>query len=115
MDVKCPGKCNVLDRFYLNSCNLYSCEYNQFQIKEAKHLVGSLMLDHRVSSCCIAFLVIEFIPINSYDKLYVLGCYKITTVFSHAQTVVLCVGCSTVLCQPTGGKARLTEGKHFMY
>ncbi|CAI9152481.1 unnamed protein product, partial [Rangifer tarandus platyrhynchus] len=22
------------------------------------------------------------------------GCYKITTVFSHAQTVVLCVGCS---------------------
>lgn len=39
------------------------------------------------------------------------GCYKITTVFSHAQTVVLCVGCSTVLCQPKGGKARLTEGK----
>uniref|UniRef100_UPI00398E5DF4 small ribosomal subunit protein eS27-like n=1 Tax=Pristiophorus japonicus TaxID=55135 RepID=UPI00398E5DF4 len=38
------------------------------------------------------------------------GCYKITTVFSHAQTVVLCVGCSTVLCQPTRGKARLTEG-----
>uniref|UniRef100_A0A452TZL5 40S ribosomal protein S27 n=1 Tax=Ursus maritimus TaxID=29073 RepID=A0A452TZL5_URSMA len=36
-------------------------------------------------------------------------CYKITTLFSHAQTVVLCVGCSTVLCQPTGGKARLTE------
>merc|ERR1712203_512943 len=37
----------------------------------------------------------------------------ITTVFSHAQTVVLCVGCSTVLCQPTGGKARLTEGCSF--
>uniref|UniRef100_A0A915LVQ2 40S ribosomal protein S27 n=1 Tax=Meloidogyne javanica TaxID=6303 RepID=A0A915LVQ2_MELJA len=29
------------------------------------------------------------------------GCYKITTVFSHAQSVVVCVGCSTVLCQPT--------------
>ncbi|XP_064216272.1 small ribosomal subunit protein eS27-like [Aotus nancymaae] len=41
------------------------------------------------------------------------GCYHITTVFSHAQTVVLCVGCSTVLCQPTGGKARLTEGCSF--
>merc|ERR1712241_988501 len=41
------------------------------------------------------------------------GCYKITTVFSHAQTVVLCVGCSTVLCQPTGGRARLTEGCPF--
>ncbi|XP_023083294.1 40S ribosomal protein S27-like [Piliocolobus tephrosceles] len=41
------------------------------------------------------------------------GCYKITTVFSYAQTVVLCVGCPTVLCQPTGGKARLTEGCSF--
>uniref|UniRef100_A0A2K5J0J8 40S ribosomal protein S27 n=1 Tax=Colobus angolensis palliatus TaxID=336983 RepID=A0A2K5J0J8_COLAP len=41
------------------------------------------------------------------------GCYKITIVFSHAQTVVLCVGCCTVLCQPTGGKARLTEGCSF--
>ncbi|XP_060981311.1 small ribosomal subunit protein eS27-like [Dama dama] len=41
------------------------------------------------------------------------GCYKITTVFNHAQTVVLCVGCSTVLFQPTGGKARLTEDCSF--
>ncbi|XP_050607158.1 40S ribosomal protein S27-like isoform X1 [Macaca thibetana thibetana] len=41
------------------------------------------------------------------------GCCKITTVLSRAQTVVLCVGCSTVLCQPTGGKARLTEGCSF--
>ncbi|KAM7116626.1 small ribosomal subunit protein eS27-like [Molossus nigricans] len=41
------------------------------------------------------------------------GCYKITMAFSHAQTVVLCVGCSTVLCQLTGGKARLTEGCFF--
>ncbi|XP_054845954.1 40S ribosomal protein S27-like [Eublepharis macularius] len=41
------------------------------------------------------------------------GCYKITTVFSHTQMVVLCVGCSTVLYQPTGGKARLTEGRSF--
>ncbi|OMH86059.1 40S ribosomal protein S27 [Zancudomyces culisetae] len=38
------------------------------------------------------------------------GCYNITTVFSHAQTVVVCNGCSTILCQPTGGLARLTEG-----
>ncbi|KAB0371803.1 small ribosomal subunit protein eS27-like [Muntiacus reevesi] len=41
------------------------------------------------------------------------GCYKITTVFSHAQTVVLYVGCPTVLWQLTGGKARLTEGCSF--
>ncbi|XP_032964818.1 40S ribosomal protein S27-like [Rhinolophus ferrumequinum] len=37
------------------------------------------------------------------------GGYKITIVLSQAPTVVLCDGCSTVLCQPTGGKARLTE------
>ncbi|CEH14436.1 40s ribosomal protein s27 [Ceraceosorus bombacis] len=41
------------------------------------------------------------------------GCFAITTVFSHAQTVVLCGSCSTVLSQPTGGKARLTEGCSF--
>jgi len=41
------------------------------------------------------------------------GCFAITTVFSHAQTVVICGSCSTVLCQPTGGKARLTEGCSF--
>ncbi|XP_055474634.1 40S ribosomal protein S27-like [Psammomys obesus] len=41
------------------------------------------------------------------------GRYKITTVFSHAQTVVHCIGCSTVLCLPTGGKARPTEGCSF--
>ncbi|XP_044088366.1 40S ribosomal protein S27-like [Neovison vison] len=32
----------------------------------------------------------------------------------HAETVVLCVGCPTVLCQPTGRKARLTEGCFFL-
>ncbi|XP_029797112.1 40S ribosomal protein S27-like [Suricata suricatta] len=41
------------------------------------------------------------------------GCYKITTIFSQAQTLVLCFGCSILLGQPTGGKARLTEGCSF--
>ncbi|XP_012781151.2 small ribosomal subunit protein eS27-like [Ochotona princeps] len=40
-------------------------------------------------------------------------CYKIITAFSHAETAVLCIVCSTVLCQPTGGKVRLTEGCSF--
>lgn len=44
-----------------------------------------------------------------------LGCLNISTVFSHAQTVVLCSSCGTVLCQPTGGRARLTEGKSFVF
>ncbi|KAG1716787.1 hypothetical protein ID866_385 [Astraeus odoratus] len=38
------------------------------------------------------------------------GCFAITTVFSHSQSVVPCSSCAMVLCQPTGGKARLTEG-----
>lgn len=33
-------------------------------------------------------------------------------VYSHSQIVVLCAACSTELYQPTGGKARLTEGVH---
>jgi len=41
------------------------------------------------------------------------GCFKITIVFSHAKKVVVCGNCSTVLCQPTGGRARLTEGCSF--
>lgn len=42
------------------------------------------------------------------------GCFAITTVFSHAQTVVTCAACASILCQPTGGKARLTEGACFL-
>uniref|UniRef100_A0A453SYW1 Uncharacterized protein n=1 Tax=Aegilops tauschii subsp. strangulata TaxID=200361 RepID=A0A453SYW1_AEGTS len=41
------------------------------------------------------------------------GCFNITTVFSHSQTMVVCPGWETVLCRPTGGKARLTEGCSF--
>eukprot|EP00276_Gloeochaete_wittrockiana_P008043 CAMPEP_0184644304 /NCGR_PEP_ID=MMETSP0308-20130426/1044_1 /TAXON_ID=38269 /ORGANISM="Gloeochaete witrockiana, Strain SAG 46.84" /LENGTH=83 /DNA_ID=CAMNT_0027072757 /DNA_START=29 /DNA_END=280 /DNA_ORIENTATION=+ len=40
-------------------------------------------------------------------------CVNVTTVFSHARTVVLCGSCNTVLCRPTGGRARLTEGCSF--
>lgn len=49
-------------------------------------------------------------PETDLDRLSVTGCFAITTVFSHADTVVICGSCTTVLCQPTGGKARLTEG-----
>merc|ERR1712072_1618910 len=37
------------------------------------------------------------------------GCLQITTVYSHAQSVVLCNNCNVMLCKPTGGKARLSE------
>lgn len=62
--------------------------------------------------CCFNYFTFMLLLLVSllWLRVFFAGCYKITTVFSHAQTVVLCVGCSTVLCQPTGGKARLTEG-----
>ena len=41
------------------------------------------------------------------------GCFVITTVFSHATTQVQCDSCALMLCQSTGGKARLTEGCSF--
>jgi len=41
------------------------------------------------------------------------GCLQITTVYSHAQTVVLCQNCNVMLCKPTGGLARLSEGCSF--
>lgn len=41
------------------------------------------------------------------------GCMAITTVFSHATNVVVCGSCAVMLCQPTGGMARLTEGCSF--
>merc|ERR1712170_185952 len=38
------------------------------------------------------------------------GCSLITTTFSHSQSTVICESCGNILCTPTGGKARLTEG-----
>ncbi|ODV84660.1 hypothetical protein CANARDRAFT_28821 [[Candida] arabinofermentans NRRL YB-2248] len=40
-------------------------------------------------------------------------CLQITTIFSHAQTAVTCDSCTTVLCTPSGGKAKLSEGCAF--
>ncbi|XP_062959101.1 small ribosomal subunit protein eS27-like [Cynocephalus volans] len=52
-------------------------------------------------------------PNSSFMDVKYPGCYNITTVFSHAQTVVLCVNCSTVLCRSAGRKARLLERYSF--
>merc|ERR1711920_857489 len=52
-------------------------------------------------------------PNSSFMDVKCQGCFNITTVFSHSQSVVVCGSCSAVLCQPTGGRARLTEGCSF--
>ncbi|ESR60130.1 hypothetical protein CICLE_v10017799mg [Citrus x clementina] len=44
---------------------------------------------------------------------FFMGCFNITIIFSHSQTVVVCGNCQSVLRQPTGGRARLTEGCYF--
>ncbi|XP_071076420.1 small ribosomal subunit protein eS27-like [Desmodus rotundus] len=41
------------------------------------------------------------------------GCPKITIAVSDAQTVVSCVACSTVFCQPTGRKSQADRGCSF--
>ena len=86
MDVKCPGKCVDVWGFARSVPCLLVTNYHN------------------------PMFLISFTHILPFPGLPLSGCYKITTVFSHAQTVVLCVSCSTVLCQPTGGRARLTEG-----
>jgi ribosomal protein S27E len=88
------GKCDVYNCLLFFTILLY-CGLTMFDLKSFKHA-------HLKFTFSFKFLTI-------FSK-FISGCYKITTVFSHAQTVVLCVGCSTVLCQPTGGRARLTEG-----
>lgn len=41
------------------------------------------------------------------------NCFAITTVYSHATSQVTCTGCTTMLVQPTGGKASITVGCSF--
>ncbi|KAG0233395.1 40S ribosomal protein S27 [Actinomortierella wolfii] len=41
------------------------------------------------------------------------GCQTISLMYSHVQTVVQCPKCQAVLCQPTGGLAKLSEGVSF--
>ncbi|KAL4570059.1 hypothetical protein LXL04_025709 [Taraxacum kok-saghyz] len=52
-------------------------------------------------------------PNSFFMDVKCLGCFHIATVFSHSQTVVECANCKAVLCQPTGGRALLTEGCSF--
>ncbi|KAG5534633.1 hypothetical protein RHGRI_022677 [Rhododendron griersonianum] len=59
------------------------------------------------------FMVTPYAPRFPRTDVKCQGCFNITTVFSHSQTVVVCGNCQTVLCQPTGGRSKLTEGCSF--
>lgn len=37
-------------------------------------------------------------------------CYNISTIFSHSQTSVTCQHCTNILCNTSGGKAKLSVG-----
>ena len=41
------------------------------------------------------------------------NCYSIATVYSHAQSVAICEGCTQVLSKPTGGKCKLSVGSSY--
>lgn len=79
------------------------------QAEEARPIT-QLLLHGRQMSRYVATHTQSYITHDS-----TLGCFAITTVFSHAHTVVLCGSCSSILCQPTGGRARLTEGVHLPF
>lgn len=71
---------------------------------------GKLLSNFQISSCSLTFFLFLF----SLRIVYLIVVdVRSTTVFSHAQTVVVCGDCTMILCQPTGGKARLTEGCSF--
>lgn len=93
--------------------NARGCLFNEFQLTPLSSQLHEQTVPVVKITCDIVLVMLNLSPLLCVCVCVVCGsagCYKITTVFSHAQTVVLCVGCSTVLCQPTGGKARLTEG-----
>jgi len=46
----------------------------------------------------------------SLTHVLITGCLNVNVIFSNPSTVIHCSSCSTILCQPTGGKGRLTEG-----
>lgn len=91
--------CPNFIQFYL--CRMWSarvvstCECSTIHIELNYHSVFCISSSHR-----FFFLILHV-------------CDNRTTVFSHSQTVVVCGNCQTVLCQPTGGRARLTEGCSF--
>ena len=86
-----------------------------------------LLLDHSI--CYLLYILMWYIWLvgllhtnhfwpqnNEYSIWFAVNnntFYDRTTVFSHAHTSVICSNCQTVLCTPTGGKARLTEGCNF--
>ena len=41
------------------------------------------------------------------------GCLSISTLYSHSQSVQYCVGCSTPINAPTGGKTVISDGFHW--
>lgn len=47
---------------------------------------------------------------NSYFMDVKCTCGTVSTVFSHANTVVVCPKCNHVIAQPAGGLAKITSG-----
>ena len=82
---------------------LYWCNWNELYHEASGPIPCAwITLQNNIFSICDSSKILTFtlFPLSSNS----------TTVFSHAQTVVMCGSCSVMLCQPTGGRARLTEG-----
>lgn len=109
MDVKCPGKLSMCFKFLkllLVQLNILKINFNYNQI-----LIVILIFLFSINNCNP-----KLFP-NPQQTLVMIehasGCLRIQTVFSHAQSVIQCKGCTTILSTPTGGKARLRDGCSF--
>ncbi len=73
--------------------------------------VNAMFLGGPAGGCCLRHPSVSHLCFLLSPLLVYALCS--TTVFSHAQTAVVCANCSVLLCTPTGGKTRLTEGCSF--
>ncbi|KAF1744745.1 hypothetical protein MXB_2208 [Myxobolus squamalis] len=48
-------------------------------------------------------------PNSYFSEVECANCKKIQTLFSHVSSPVFCVGCSSMIAKPTGGKTKLAK------
>ncbi|KAG2744843.1 hypothetical protein P692DRAFT_20742875 [Suillus brevipes Sb2] len=89
---------------------LHLCEILTESIQPLAIVKLNLSAEHERKQHKLKCLVQLESPSSYFMDFKCPGCFAITTVFSNAQSVVLCGSCASAPCQPMGGKARLTEG-----
>ena len=89
-------------------------EKQKHKLKRLVQSPNSFFMDVKCQGCFQMYVLgskpVQPCSVLRFPSLITVQLLCSTTVFSHSQTVVVCSSCSAVLCTPTGGRARLTEG-----